>query len=182
MSSTAIKITPTLRGKRIYLRGLHLIDAANFLAATEIAELRYMTGLKQHFSLQDIQAHIQRCMADSARYDFAICLNSTNEMIGELSILEINHLPAHAEFRIAMSRVKWTGQGYGSEAIELVKDFVFNQLKLQTLGLQVFGHNARGQRTYEKCGFQVIDVRKNAFEYGGKYSDEIMMQVKNPNL
>lgn len=182
MNTRKIKNSPALQGQHIYLRALQLSDAANFLAATQIAELRYMTGLKKHFCLEDIETHIQRCLTDSTRYDFAICSNESDDMIGELSILEINHIPNHAEFRISMSSLQWTGQGYGAEAIELVKDFVFNHLQLHSLGLEVFGHNPRGQRAYEKCGFQVVEIKKNAFEYEGQYSDEIIMQIKNPNL
>ncbi|MEE1123105.1 MULTISPECIES: hypothetical protein [Acinetobacter] len=55
-----------------------------FLALTQIDEMRYMTGLKWHFTLEDMQAHIQRCLADPTRYDFAICLNHHDEMIGKL--------------------------------------------------------------------------------------------------
>lgn len=182
MTNTAIKITATLFGPRIYLRALQREDASDFLATTYIKEIRYMTGLKNHFSLEDIQAHIQRCLSDSSRYDFAICLNDTNKMIGELSLLEIDAVAKHAEFRISMSSLQWTSQGYGSEAIELVEKFVFNDLKLHTLDLEVFGYNPRGQRAYEKCGFHVVQINKNAFEYQGQYSDEIIMQLKNPNL
>lgn len=46
--------------------------------------MRYMTGLKWHFTLEDMQVHSQRCLADPTRYDFAICLNHHDEMIGKL--------------------------------------------------------------------------------------------------
>lgn len=180
MHSRTIKNTPILLGNRIYLRELNLADAACLLAATQIEELRYMTGLQKDFTLQEIQEHIRRCLADSTRYDFAICLQHTDQMIGELSILEIDQVQQHTEFRIALSNIELTGHGYGTEAIELVKDFVFHQLKLQSLGLEVFGHNPRAQRAYEKCGFQVVQINKDAFEYNGQYSDEIIMQIKNP--
>lgn len=132
-----------------------ITDAANFFTVTKIAELHYMTGLKKHFCLKDIENHIQRCLTYSARYDFAICLNDHDDMIGELSLLEIDQIPIHAEFRISMSSLQWTGQGYGAEAIELVKDFVFNHLQLHSLGLEVFGHNLRGQRAYKNVVFRL---------------------------
>ena len=46
--------------------------------------MRYMTGLKWHFTLEDMQAHIQLWLADPTRYDFEICLNHHDEMIGKL--------------------------------------------------------------------------------------------------
>lgn len=106
MNTRKIKNSPALQGQRIYLRALQLTDAANFLAATQIDELRYMTGLKKHFCLEDIETYIQRCLADPTRYNFAICLNKIDEMIGELSILDIHQIPNHAEFRIFMSSLQ----------------------------------------------------------------------------
>ena len=69
---------------RIYLHLLKVENLLTFLALTQIDEMRYMTGLKWHFTLEDMQAHIQRCLADPTRYDFAICLNHHDEMIGKL--------------------------------------------------------------------------------------------------
>jgi len=52
----------------------------------------------------------------------------------------------HAEFCIAISTITWTAQGYGSEALKLVKEFFFKPLQLKSLGLTVFGHNLGGSR------------------------------------
>ena len=46
----------------------------------------------------------------------------------------------------------------------------------------MFGHNLRGQRTHEKCDFHVVQINKNAFEYEGQYSDEIIIQMQNPKI
>lgn len=180
MLPNIIKPIPQLNGARIYLRPLKVEDAPIFLEATQVDEIRHMTGLKRNFNLAEIEAHIRRCLDHPLRYDFAICLQADHCMIGELSVLEIDPENLTAEFRIALSQIRFTSQGYGAEAIELVKIFVFDQLKLETLGLEVFGHNPRGIRAYEKCGFQVMEVKKEAFEYQDKYSDEIMMQARNP--
>lgn len=180
MSPNIIKPILQLNGARIYLRPLKVEDAPIFLEATQVDEIRHMTGLKRNFNLAEIEAHIRRCLDHPLRYDFAICLQADHCMIGELSVLEIDPENLTAEFRIALSQIRFTSQGYGSEAIELIKTWAFKQLRLKTLSLQVFGHNPRGIRAYEKCGFQVMEVKKEAFEYQDKYSDEIMMQARNP--
>lgn len=72
-----------LEGERIYLRPLCESDAPIKLANTKDKEIRYMTGTTSNFSLEQIKVHIKNINNDSSRYDFAICLKDSDEMIGE---------------------------------------------------------------------------------------------------
>lgn len=100
--------------------------------------------------MEQITKHIDHINNDSSRYDFAICLQSTDKMIGELSILDIDEENKRAGFRISMLSIALTGQGYGTEAIKIVLRFVFEQLSLNRLQLEVFSHNLRGIKAYKK--------------------------------
>lgn len=124
-----------LESKRVYVRTLCELDAPIILKSTMDEEIRYMTGTKSNFSLEQIQTHIHKVNNDSSRYDFTICLKETDEMIGELSILDIDEENRKAGFRISMASVSLTGKGYGTEAIKIVLSFVFEQLKLNRLQL-----------------------------------------------
>lgn len=166
-----------LESKRIYLRPLQEVDAPIMLGITTDEEIRYMTGTKQNFTLEQIHAHIQNINHDSSRYDFAICLKENDQMIGELSILDINEGDKKAGFRISMSSIELTGKGYGTEAIKIVLQFVFEELHLNRLQLEVFSHNLRGLRAYEKVGFVKEGVLRESLYYKGSYSDEIIMAI-----
>lgn len=166
-----------LKGERIYLRPLEESDAQKVLNATENQELRYITGTKGSFTLEQIQKHINNSKEDTSRYDFAICLSENNEMIGELSITNIDEHDRKADFRISMSAVELTGQGFGTEATRLVLNFVFKELKLNRLQLEVFSHNERGIKAYEKVGFKIEGVLRESLYYNEKYSDEIIMAI-----
>lgn len=76
-----------------------------------------------------------------------------------------------------MNAMQLTGKGYGTEAIELVLKFVFAELKLNRLQLEVFSHNERGIRAYEKNGFKREGVLREALHYNGAFSDEIIMAI-----
>ncbi|MCU5378656.1 GNAT family N-acetyltransferase [Bacillus cereus] len=166
-----------LESERIYLRPLCQLDAPIILESTTDDEIRYMTGTKSTFSLEQIKAHIDHINNDSSRYDFAICLKSTNEMIGELSILDIDEENKKAVFRISMLSIALTGQGYGTEAITIVLRFVFEQLSLNRLQLEVFSHNLRGIRAYEKVGFVKEGTLRQSLFYNDTFSDEIIMAI-----
>ena len=96
-------------------------------------------------------------------------------MIGELVIMDIDQVYKTAGFRISMCHIRLTGQGYGTQAISLVLEFVFNTLNLERLELEVYSHNQRGLHVYQKLGFKTVDIIKNALNYKGKHSDEIKM-------
>lgn len=166
-----------LKNDRIYLRPVEVSDAQLFLKNTENEEIRYMTGTKKTFSLEQVQQHIKNVKKDPSRYDFAICLNANDQTIGELSILDIDEEDRKAAFRITLNTMELTGKGYGTEAIELVLKFVFEELKLNRLQLEVFSHNERGIRAYEKTGFKKEGVLREALNYDGVFSDEIIMAI-----
>lgn len=162
-----------LKSERIYLRTLAETDAPVLLTNTQDKEIRYMTGTKSTFTLEQIQQHIKNINEDPSRYDFAICLNSNSKMIGELSILDIEQDNNKAGFRISMCSIELTGKGYGTEAIRLILKFVFEDLKLNRLQLEVFSHNKRGIKAYEKTGFRTEGILRESLNY----SDEIIMSI-----
>ncbi|WP_217595808.1 GNAT family N-acetyltransferase [Cohnella sp. GbtcB17] len=166
-----------LESERIYLRKLEELDAPIMLANTMDEEIRYMTGTKSNFTLEQIQTHINNINNDPSRYDFAICLKDDDRMIGELSISDIDEENKKAGFRITMNSIQLTGKGYGTEAIKIVLRFVFEELKLNRLELEVFSHNLRGIRAYEKAGFVKEGVLRESLYYDGTYSDEIIMAM-----
>ncbi|MEK4628746.1 GNAT family protein [Solibacillus sp. FSL R7-0682] len=166
-----------LESERIFLRPLCELDATIILESTMDQEIRYMTGTKSIFSLDQIIKHIEHINNDESRYDFAICLKESDEMIGELSILDIDEDNKKAGFRISMAAISLTGKGDGTEAIKIVLQFVFEQLQLNRLQLEVFSHNTRGIRAYEKIGFVKEGVLRQSLYIDNTYSDEIIMAI-----
>ncbi|MFW7433704.1 GNAT family N-acetyltransferase [Vagococcus carniphilus] len=166
-----------MKSEHIYLRPLLVSDAAIYKKSMDDKEIMLMTGTKDQYSIEQIETHIKAIINDETREDYAICLNETKEMIGELSILSIDQDNKSAGFRIALNNQKVIGKGFGSEATKLVIQHVFEELKLNRLQLEVFSHNPRGIRTYEKCGFVREGVLREALFYDGTYSDEIIMSI-----
>ena len=165
-----------LESERVYLRSLMESDAPVILEGTQDKEIRYMTGTAVNFTLEQIEKHIKDIMKDPARYDFAICMQNSDEMIGDLTV-DIDEKNKKAGFRIAMVSIPFTGKGYGTEAIKLVQRFVFEELALNRLQLEVFSHNVRGIRSYEKAGFVQEGILRQSLYYNQSFSDEIIMAI-----
>ncbi|BBP87367.1 GNAT family protein, partial [Bacillus safensis] len=59
----------------------------------------------------------------------------------------------------------------------MVQAFAFDTLELNRLELEVFSHNPRAFRSYEKAGFQYEGKRRQALYFNGTYSDVIIMGI-----
>ncbi len=169
-------------GKNVSLRTLRVEDVAYLVKSSESEEIRFMTNTAQAFTRDVIEKHIKRISKDDERYDFAIIHNESKEMIGECSVLEIDEDNDSERFRIAMSTIEHTGKRYGSEAMNLIIDFVFDELKLNRLHFEVFNFNKRGIKAYKKVGFIEEGRLRQAIKVNGEDHDETIMSIIKEDL
>ncbi|WOX09799.1 GNAT family protein [Streptomyces sp. N50] len=66
-------------------------------------------------------------------------------------------------------------RGIGTEATRLILGYGFEQLGLHRVQLEVYGHNHRARRVYEKVGFVVEGVRREARSRDGEWVDKVVM-------
>ncbi|GIN17828.1 GNAT family N-acetyltransferase [Shouchella clausii] len=166
-----------ITGTTVYLRSVQKNDMSSFFNAVQDKEIRYMTGTTKTFTMEQLYEHYERMTNDEHRFDFAICLLNSDEVLGDLSILEIDEANQKAGFRIALHHQQIFNKGYGTEAIQLALRFAFEQLKLNRLQLEVFSHNIRGIKAYEKAGFKIEGVLRQSLYVNNQYSDEIIMAM-----
>ncbi|WP_442905312.1 GNAT family N-acetyltransferase [Jeotgalibacillus sp. ET6] len=165
----------TVNGRKVYLRPLQKEDLESMHRATQNDEIRYMTGTTRHFTMEHVEAHYNRNLHDKTRHDFSICLKDTDRLIGDMSIMDIEEENKKAGFRIALHQVEFFNKGYGTEALSLALYFVFEKLRLNRLQLEVYSHNLRGIKSYEKAGFKIEGRLRQSIVLNNEYSDEIVM-------
>jgi RimJ/RimL family protein N-acetyltransferase len=56
-------------------------------------------------------------------------------------------------------------------------DYGFNVLNLNNIILKVYSFNIRAIKSYEKVGFKLIGLRRQARIFGNKKYDEIFMDI-----
>ncbi|RZT15523.1 GNAT family N-acetyltransferase [Fictibacillus sp. BK138] len=166
-----------LEGNKIYLRPLEQSDKESIYLALTNEEVRKMTGSKKVFTREQINGYYDRISSDDSRVDLTICTQEDDEVVGDISILEINPLNRNAYIRVALNEPKYFGRGYGSEAMKLMVKFGFQTLNLHRIELNVYSFNERGIKTYEKLGFKKEGVQREALFYEGQYHDSIIMGI-----
>ncbi|MFJ8518562.1 GNAT family N-acetyltransferase [Lysinibacillus xylanilyticus] len=166
-----------ITGQGVFLRPITEKDVDSIYKCFQDEEIMYMTGTRNILTKDQIREALIRFSEDPTRHDFAICLVENSQVIGDLAIMEIDSDNKKAIFRIALHSIENCGKGYGAEAVQLVQKFTFEELQLNRLELQVFSHNIRGIKSYEKVGFKKEGTLRQSLYMNGKYSDEIIMSI-----
>lgn len=84
---------------------------------------------------------------------WAIHEHSSDHLIGSTAVTDIDESAGTCKFRIVIGEKSAWSQGYGSEATRLVVAEAFENLHLQKIRLEVFTHNQRAFRAYQRVGF-----------------------------
>jgi RimJ/RimL family protein N-acetyltransferase len=84
---------------------------------------------------------------------WAIHLHATGRLIGSTAVTDVDERAGTSMFRLVIGEKDTWGNGYGTEATRLVLVEAFESLGLRRVNLEVFSHNPRAYRAYEKSGF-----------------------------
>ena len=170
---------PTLIGAKIVLRPITAQDAAAMYASLFDKEGLRLTGTQASFSFEDVQRHCQRVENADDRVDLAITIKGSPDYIGEVVLNNIDWPNRSAGFRIALAGAQYYGKGIGTEAARLAVDYGLHTLNLHRIELEVYDFNPRARHVYEKIGFVVEGVRRDALLWDGEYHDAILMSILN---
>ena len=73
-------------------------------------------------------------------------------------------------------RATW-GQGYGTDTLNVVLRYAFQELDLHRVSLGVFEYNPRALRAYEKAGFVLEGRTRQDTRRAGRYWDSCWMGI-----
>ncbi|MEV5909917.1 GNAT family N-acetyltransferase [Streptomyces chartreusis] len=175
MSDFSVK--PVLTGDRTVLRPFTEDDAAVMAEIIEDPEVVRFTGeASEEFSLERLRSWYGSRSAQNDRLDLAVTDRATGELVGEVVLYEWDATARSCTFRTLVGP-RGRGRGIGTEATRLIVGHGFEQLGLHRIQLEAYGHNPRALRVYEKVGFVVEGVRREADFRDGQWLDWVMMAV-----
>ena len=172
-----MKYFKKLIGTKCYLSPISLDDAEQYCEWISDAEVNKFMVFSSHQIGIVRERAILEDMIKRGSQIFAIIDKEKDELIGNCSLFDIDHLNRKAEFGIFIGNKTYWGKGYGTEATKLILDYGFNILNLNSIMLRVYSYNKRGIRSYEKSGFKIIGSHREAKIIGSKKYDEIYMDV-----
>lgn len=117
-------------------------------------------------------------MADSKdSYSFAIEDLKTGLYIGGCGINNIDWKNSVVTIGIFIGNKDYLSKGYGTDAMKVLVKFIFDEMNINKIKLNVYSFNARAIRCYEKCGFKKEGILRQEIFREGKYYDEIVMGI-----
>ena len=105
---------------------------------------------------------------------FIVCLLEDNTEIGSVYFRDIDNEKHTAEYGVFISE-EYTGKGYGTIALKLMKDIARNDMGFKTLTARIVDGNIPSVRAFEKNGF-VYDERTESFMDNGVNKKVIFMK------
>ena len=171
---------PYILGDRIVLREYQLADIKymrQWANDSEITDELSDIFLYPHSEFETESFVRKMIEGNTNSKGFVIAEKESKEYIGQIDLHRIDWKNRCADLGVVVGRKDLIGKGYGSEAIRLMQQFVFQQLNLHRLELEVYETNERAIRCYLKCGFHEEGRLREKYYKNGKFWDIICMSI-----
>jgi RimJ/RimL family protein N-acetyltransferase len=102
---------------------------------------------------------------------------SGEQIIGFVSLFQTGSFHRDAWVGIGLGDRQDWGQGYGTDAMQLILRYAFSELNLYRVTLGVHAYNLRAIRSYEKAGFVVEGRERQIVNREGARHDSLVMGI-----
>ena len=109
------------------------------------------------------------------RYDGTILLDGV--AVGLIGLLQIDYELSKAEFYIALGEQSAKGKGVAKKASQLMLEYAFATLKLNTIYLYTEVDNLSAQALFEKVGFKRKSLLKEHLIYNNRKVDRYFYEI-----
>lgn len=162
------------------MRGLELSDVDELIKFWNSPELQQFLS-RPRIASRDEEVEWIRSTWERRRkgdaYIFGVFLLDQDQYIGNIELRIVNRIAQRGVLGISIFNPNYWNKGYGTEAIELMLNFAFSSLNLNTVELEVFAFNKRAQACYKKVGFIETGRKRQAHFVNGQYHDIILMDI-----
>ena len=171
-----MKYFKKIKGERLYLSPINLDDLSLYTKWLNDIEVASNLGnYNRMLSLVNEKTALEELAKDGQNY--AMVLYDGDQLIGNISLNEVNHLHRIGTVGIFIGEEEHRGKGYGTEAMRLIVEYGFKTLNLHNIMLNVHSNNARAIASYKKVGFTEFGRRREARYIEGQYLDTIYMEI-----
>ncbi len=167
------KGTKRIKTRRLVLKRFKEGDAKEMFEswASDERVTKYLTW-QAHKSVEETRAILKVWCAEYAydnRYQWA--MEYKGALIGNISV--VNYSEGHEYAVIGYcSAVKYWGQGFMTEALEAVLEFLFNEVGFHRVELRHIVENVGSGRVAQKCGMQYEGTARQIHRYlDGSFAD-----------
>ena len=167
---------PMLTTERLTLREPLPGDAADyFVAGSDPVVQRYNAPTMQ--KVEEAEALIEEVRDEYSKQEgisWMVTLNNSDTVLGLFGFYHWSHNHRRTEIGYALARA-WWGQGIGTEAVQAMIRFGFEEMNLHRIYASTIADNHESVRMLEKIGFiREGTKRESPWEDDGTFHDSAM--------
>lgn len=166
-------------GEKVRLREYREEDIEMALLYINDPEIKALLnpGVPYPLTLEDEYKWFQNLSAFNDLYNFAIETIEDEKYIGGCGINNLDWKNSIATVGIFIGDKNYWGKGYGTDAMQVLMRFIFEQMNINKIKLHVYSFNERAIKSYKKCGFSAEGVLRQEIYRNGEYHDEYIMGI-----
>lgn len=108
---------------------------------------------------------------------FAIRALTDDRLLGNCGMKDIDWVSRRCMIGIFIGDEQDRGKGYGTDALNVLLRYIFQEMNLNRVGLEVYSYNTRARRSYEKLGFVLEGTIREGLLRDGAYHDILQMGI-----
>lgn len=170
----------SLQGKSVKLRALEPEDLEllfNIENNKEFWEISTTITPYSKYILKQYLENSHRDIYEVKQLRLVICRIADNKPLGLVDLFDFDPKNKRASIGILIENDQNRGKGYGAEALDLLRDYSFQQLDLHQLVANVGVDNLPSQKLFENAGFLLVGKKKDWNFVNGKFKDELLYQL-----
>jgi len=169
---------PQLKGPHILLRESRERDVAERLALGRDPDIARMFGASlEHAQSPLTEAEVVQTFKKMRKNEYEWIIEHEEHFLGEIGLRDLNKQDRKARLAIGLFDPNKLGRGFGREAISLVLNYAFQELRLNRIDLRVLAYNTRAIRCYKACGFVIEGVERESAFIDNIYHDDVIMGI-----
>lgn len=130
--------------------------------------------------LEAVETALERMNQSEKDFLFGIRLMETDQLIGLISLEQIDWPNGVAWMGIGIGEPEHRGKGYGMEATQLLLKYAFHEINPHRVQLTVFGYNPAAIAVYEKLSFVKEGVMRERLHRDGQRHDVLLYALLRP--
>ncbi len=166
-----------IEGEKLNLRPLCELDADRLVLWINDPQVRKYLTVYLPMTIEKEREWIKSISGSDKNIVFAVINKKDNEHIGNMGLHNINWRNGTATFGFMIGNKKYWGNKHGTEMLELMLEYAFNELDLRKIKSSVLELNTFSKDIHKKCGFKEVGVFKREYFVDNKHLDEILFEI-----
>ncbi len=164
-----------IKGEKIVLRAFEREDLPNCVRWFNDPEVVIYYGRFRPLSMAEEEEWYEEQLKDNNQFIFAIEFEGKH--IGNCGFFDIDRPNRQAELIILIGEKDYWDKGLGTDAVNTLVRYGFEQMNFHRVYLKIFEPNGRAIRCYEKCGFVHEGLERESQFRHGRYMDLVVMSI-----